>query len=153
MVPVAVRSIFVFLMRRATKSSNDAGSPISGVNVDYGGEASEGPTEFEAMTEAVYVPPLVRREMEQLSGPEVTGVAVQDPAGLNPASKMVAVYEVIGRPPSDDGGFHEMMAEESAPTTVTFVGGSGTKASGIATVGTEAALVSPAALVAVTVTR
>ena len=74
------------LMSRATKSSNDAGLPISGVKVDDGTEASEDPTEFEATTEVVYVAPLVKRVIEQLRGPDVTGVAVQEPAGVSPAS-------------------------------------------------------------------
>ena len=45
-----------------------------------------------------------------------------------------------------------MTTEESAPTAVTFDGGSGAKASGVAEEAAEGTLVSPAAFVAVTET-
>ena len=62
------------------------------------------------------------------------------------------MYALIGRPPLDGEGSHVMTTEESAPTAVTFDGGSGAKASGVAEEAAEGTLVSPAAFVAVTET-
>ena len=113
----------------------------AGVTGVDGSEDRLVPMEFVAVTVKVYAVPLVRPVT-------VTDVPVVV-AVISPGAE-VAVYSVIGLPPSEAGAVHETIAETSVGIADTSVGASGTIAGVTGVDGSEDRL-DPMALVAVTV--
>jgi len=101
------------------------------------------PIALAAATVKVYVVPFVRPVT-------VVEVALGSAVAVSPPGSEVAVYPVIGLPPSSDGAVQYTVASPFPATAVTFVGASGIVAGVMALERSEDGPV-PAGFVAVTV--
>ena len=116
---------------RDTAPISDSVSVVDGVTATVA-EATLGPTALLATTAHIYAVPFTRL-------PTVAGENIADP--VNAPGLQVAVYPLIGAPPSNAGGVKAMKACMLPGVAAPMVGAPGTTAKGVTSTGAELVLV------------